>query len=86
MPTISRFFGILIKMYFDEHNPPHFHVYYNSYSASIAIETLELQAGKLPKRAYALVLEWASEHRQELMDNWILAQQGLPPVSIKPLE
>ena len=66
MPTISMFFGIAIRMYFDEHPPPHFHAYYAGEEAVIAIETLEVKEGGLPRRALALVLEWALEHREEL--------------------
>lgn len=70
MPEISRFFGIIIKMYFQDHNPPHFHAEYGDDKAEYAIETLEILAGKLPKRANAMVVEWASEHREELIANW----------------
>ena len=62
MPEISRFYGIIIKMYFAEHNPPHFHAEYQDYKAEYAIITLDLIAGKLPPRAHALVLEWAAKH------------------------
>jgi hypothetical protein len=51
MPTISEFFGILIRMYYDDHNPPHFHAYYGGHEAIISIETLEIMEGSLPKRA-----------------------------------
>ena len=68
MPTISEFFGILIRMYYDDHNPPHFHVFYGEYEAQVSIDTLEVIKGKLPKRALALVLEWAAEHRNELRE------------------
>lgn len=66
MPTISFFFGVAVRMYFDEHAPPHFHAYYGSEAAVIEIETLRVREGKLPRRALALVLEWASQHRSEL--------------------
>ena len=67
MPTISQFFGIVIRMYFDDHGPAHFHAYYNEHSARIDIGTLEIQQGYLPRRVLALVLEWAAEHRTELI-------------------
>ena len=86
MPTISEFFGILIRMYYDDHNPPHFHAYYGEYEAIISIETLELIEGALPKRAKALVVEWAVEYRQELLSDWALAEQHQPLNKIKPLE
>lgn len=57
MPTISEFFGILIRMYYDDHNPPHFHAYYSKHEAIIAIDTLEIMDGSLRKRAKALVIE-----------------------------
>lgn len=86
MPTISSFFGIVIRMYFDDHAPPHFHAYYGSSSAQIAIETLQVIGGELPRRALALVLEWASAHREELRADWQRAQQHQPLVTIAPLE
>lgn len=86
MPTISAFFGILIRMYYDDHNPPHFHAYYGEHEAIIAIQTLEIMEGKLPKRALAMVLEWTVEHRQELLEDWDRAEQHLPLHKIEPLE
>ncbi|MGM8930217.1 DUF4160 domain-containing protein [Salinicola halophyticus] len=86
MPTISVFFGILIRMYYDDHNPPHFHAYYGEHEAIIAIQTLDVMEGKLPKRALAMVLEWAVEHRQELLEDWKQAEQHLPLNKIEPLE
>jgi hypothetical protein len=70
MPTISRFFGVSILMRFRDHLPTHFHVEYAEYAASISIETLDLIAGKLPRRVQVLVLEWAMMHRPELRENW----------------
>jgi hypothetical protein len=70
MPEICRFLGIVITMYFDEHNPPHFHVRYNEYRASIEIESLNVLAGKIPARVRGLVEEWAELHREELMEMW----------------
>jgi len=86
MPTICVFFGIVIRMYYDEHIPPHFHAYYGESSAVIEIETLRIRDGSLPKRAMALVLEWAQEHRSELMNNWQLAKEHQPLEKIAPLE
>ena len=74
MPEIARFYGIIIKMYFVDHNPPHFQTEYGEYVAEYDIQTLKILAGKLPSRANALVLEWASNHREELMRNWEKAQ------------
>lgn len=70
MPEISRFYGIIIYMYWKDHNPPHFHANYQDFKAEYNIETLDIIRGELPKRAHALVLEWASLHKAELKDNW----------------
>lgn len=86
MPAISRFFGIIIKMYFDDHNPPHFHAEYGEHEAVYVIETLELLRGTLPSRAHAMVVEWATMHRPELRANWAIARQMRPLVKIEPLE
>ncbi len=86
MPTISRFFGIVIRMYFDDHGLPHFHAYYGRHAAKIEIETLQVTEGKLPRRALGLVLEWAAEHRQELLEDWQLAEAHRPLNEIAPLE
>jgi hypothetical protein len=85
MPEISRFYGLIITLYVNEHNPPHFHVRYAEYLAEVDIRTLEIINGSLPKRAYSLVLEWATEHREELMKNWDLAQSQKTLEKIKPL-
>ena len=75
MPEISRFYGIIIALYYNEHNPPHFHAKYGEFQAEIEISTLLILNGELPKRAKTLVLEWADEHREELMQDWDLARQ-----------
>ena len=85
MPTISMFFGIAIRMYFDEHGPPHFHAYYGGDGAVISIGTLEVTEGHLPRRALALVLEWAVEHRSELEENWTCAEEHRTLKNIEPL-
>ena len=86
MPTISQFFGIIIQMFWREHAPPHFHAMYGEYEALIDIRTLEVIKGRLPKRAQALVLEWAAQHRTELMEDWNLCQSKQFPKNIPPLE
>jgi len=86
MPTISEFFGILIRMYFNDHPPPHFHAYYGEAEAVYTIQTLEVLEGGLPRRAHNLVLEWASASRVELMANWNQARQSQPLSPISPLE
>ena len=70
MPEISRFLGIIISMYFDEHNPPHFHVQYNEFRASMAIADLNIIAGSLPAKVRGLVEEWAELHQEELRKMW----------------
>ena len=85
MPTISRFYGILIQMYFGDHVPPHFHALYAEYEALIDIETFAVIRGDLPGRALALVLEWAQQYRNELRRDWDLCAQNQTPVKILPL-
>ncbi len=85
MPEISRFFGIAIYMFFNEHNPPHFHAVYNEYKASIFIDTLGLMEGKLPSKAMSLVVEWAQEHQKELLENWESIKETGDYKKIKPL-
>ena len=85
MPEISRFYGIKIKMYYQDHSPPHLHAEYQEFKAKYNIKTLEILAGKLPKRANSLVLEWAFEHRVELLENWELASIPKKLNKIKPL-
>ncbi len=86
MPTISTFYGIIIRMFFDEHAPPHFHAQYGEFKASIRIETLEVLDGKLPRRALELVLDWAELHRTELLQDWELCQRHQQPHKIAPLQ
>jgi len=86
MPEISRFYGIIVKMYYNEHTPPHFHVEYQEFKAEYNINTLEIIKGSLPKRANSLILEWAFEHRQELLDNWNLRDSKKELVKIEPLK
>ncbi len=78
MPEISRFLGIVITMYFNDHNPPHFHARYEDSRALIGIEPLELREGQLPPRVLGLVIEWGKLHQAELMQNWTtLAKEGI---------
>jgi Domain of unknown function (DUF4160) len=85
MPTISTFYGILIQMFWNEHAPPHFHALYAEYEVLIDIRTLEITEGHLPRRALSLVLEWAQEHRSELMEDWRLCELNQTPKKIRPL-
>lgn len=86
MPEISRFLGIIIAMYYKDHNPPHFHARYNNFKAIISIKDLALIEGKLPPKVLGLVMEWASIHQEELMENWDLAVKHDQLHSIAPLE
>mgnify|MGYP000368552873 CR=1 FL=1 len=85
MPEISRFFGIIIVMYYKDHQPPHFHAKYGEETGVFSIADLKLIEGYLPKRVISLVLEWAFEHREELMQNWELAMEKEPLRKIAPL-
>ncbi len=85
MPEISRFLGIVIAIYWQEHGVPHFHAKYGGQRASFSIEDLRLLEGCLPPRVMALVLEWAFLHRDELMANWHLAMARKPLKTIEPL-
>lgn len=87
MPTISMFYGIIIRMYCSpkEHNPPHFHAYYNNSVAIIDINTCELTEGSLPKKQLKLVLAWAEIHKEDLLANWSLAMNSELPFKITPL-
>ena len=70
MPEICRFYGIVIKMYFADHAPPHFHAEYAEHEARIAIDSMAVISGKLPPRAMGLVVEWATLHQQDLSALW----------------
>jgi hypothetical protein len=86
MPEISRFFGIVVQMYYGDHEPPHFHVRYAGQKALIAIETPALLRGHLSPRALGLVMEWAALHRMELIEDWNLARADSELRPIAPLE
>ena len=86
MPTISSFYGILIQMFWNDHAPPHFHALYAEHKAQIDIRTFEVINGFVPHRALTLVLEWASEHREELLEDWELCKQKQPAKKISPLK
>ena len=76
LPTISMFFGIIIKMYYREHNPPHFHAEYQGFKAVFSIENGEMTAGKrFPDKAKKIIKEWALEHKKDLLKNWTLMEQ-----------
>lgn len=85
MPEISRFYGIVIRMYYNDHLPPHFHAEYGGTEMVFGIETLDVIAGRLPARATGLVTEWASQHRAELQAVWNQARQMQPMDRVDPL-
>ena len=70
MPEISRFFGIVIRMFYNDHLPSHFHVEYNEHHAKVSIEDIKVIDGKLPSRVLGFVVEWASLHQAELRNEW----------------
>lgn len=86
MPTICVFYGISIRMYYDDHNPLHFHVFYNNYAAKIAIQTGEIIAGSIPKRVCAMAREWSALNKEHLLDNWSRCVRHEPLMLLKPLE
>ena len=86
MPLISTFYGILIKMFFNDHAPPHFHAEYGDFKATINIQTLALMEGDMPRRALNLTLDWAELHQAELLEDWRLCELHQQPRKIQPLE
>jgi hypothetical protein len=86
MPEICRFYGIIIRMYYDDHNPPHFHALYGDEEAWVNINTLAVFSGSLPARALGLVIEWASMHQNELKRDWELARKQAKLERIAPLK
>ena len=85
MPRVSEFYGIAVYLYYSDHNPPHFHAVYGGQQVEIVIETGDVLAGALPKRASRLVKEWRERYRDELLANWNAARSGLPLNPIPPL-
>lgn len=85
MPVISAFYGIVITMLFDDHNPPHFHVKYGDYRATITIADGIVQ-GSLPRRALNMVFEWLDMHRDELTKNWKRIEEHKELKNIEPLK
>lgn len=88
MPTISMFYGIIIRMYYapGEHPPLHFHVYYSEYKATVNIRTAEIIEGNLPEKQAKLVLAWTELHQDELMANWYLVMNGEVPFRVQQLQ
>ena len=84
MPEISRFYGLFIFMNYNDHNPPHFHVWYGEYKITVTIEN-GIVEGKMPKRALNMVFDWLEQHKTELIQNWENSRKGLPLIKIEPL-
>ena len=85
MPEISRFFGIIIAMFADDHNPPHFHIKYGDYQAVCTIDKGIIK-GIIPVRIAKLISEWVDLHKEELLKNWNKLQEGMEPDPIEPLK
>lgn len=85
MPTICRFYGIVIGMYFEDHAPPHFHARYGEFRVRIALDGLAVLSGSMPRRALRLIREWARAHASELEEDWQRTQDGRPLRPIDPL-
>ena len=86
MPTISRFYGISIRLFYNDHAPPHFHAVYGEHELIVAIAPISILQGESPGRVRSLVLEWTALHQAELMENWNRCRQGMPPLPIAPLD
>lgn len=86
MPEISRFFGIIIRMYFDDHFPPHFHAIYGGQEAQVGINPITVLYGGLPRRAESMVIEWAARYQRELMEDWHRLRNDQPAQKIEPLD
>jgi len=86
VPEICRFYGIVIKMFFNDHEPPHFHAEYGEHSALIDIRTLAAIGGRLPSRAMGLTIEWASARQKELLELWTRARAFEPLHKLDPLQ
>jgi hypothetical protein len=85
VPEISRFFGIVIAMYYNDHAPPHFHARYSGHEIRVTIESGEIMSGSFPQAARKHMLEWLDLHRAELMEDWKLTEERKPLKKIKPL-
>ncbi len=86
MPEISRFLGIIIAMYYNDHSPPHFHAKYGGFEIKVDLQSGEIIDGTFPTRAKKLVMEWYNLHRDELEEDWRLAKDRKPLNRIEPLE
>jgi len=85
LPEICRFLGIVVYILYDDHPPPHFHAEYGEYKITVEINTGVVQ-GRFPRRALSALMEWYDLHREELLADWLLAEQHRPLQKILPLE
>ncbi len=86
MPEISRFYGIVIKMYYNDHAPPHLHAEYGEHELVVAFAPIMVLAGSVPFRVRSMLLEWSALHQQELIQDWERCRSGQAPMAIAPLE
>jgi len=86
MPEISQFYGIIVAMFFDDHNPPPFHARYGGEKVAIEVDSLRIMEGHISPRALRLVIEWAAQHKDELFNNWELVKNNQTPNNIEPLK
>ena len=83
MPEVSRFHGIIIRMYYDDRHQPHFHAYYGEYAALYSIDPPALYEGAMPRRQQNIILGWTEVHQGELLENWELARRGDSPLRVE---
>ncbi|MBA2671805.1 MAG: DUF4160 domain-containing protein [Gemmatimonadetes bacterium] len=86
MPIISRFYGIVIRIFYDDHAPPHFHASYAEHELIVGIAPIAILNGEAPSRVRSMVLEWSALHQAELLTNWECCHTGVVPSAIAPLE
>jgi hypothetical protein len=86
MPEISAFYGIIIRMFSDDHNPPHFHAYYNEFEVLVSIQNFRVLRGYFPPKALGMIMEWAEIHKEELLEDWNLAISLKHTFKIDPLK
>jgi hypothetical protein len=86
MPTISCFYGIVIRIFYRDHSPPHFHAVYGEYEAVVGIKPITVLEGAVPPRVRSMVLEWVALHQDDLMEDWERCRRGEVPHPIPPLE
>jgi hypothetical protein len=86
MPIIPRFYGIVIRMFYNDHIPPHFHAVYGEHEVLVSISPIAILQGQTPGRVRSMVLEWAALHQQELLENWNRCRRAESPAPVNPLE